>query len=350
MTPNSIDIALWESVRADALGGITEFNTTAHLSRLPEPDTFLVTDDTQMSLYTMSAIFALFDQGLISTNMTHIPRPLWDDVRRVFAAHYITYLNDPDNHAGRAPGVTVISALDSLERYWTSSQAEIHGVKGTEGAKPYSKGCGSVMRTGWIGLLSIPSSLMIDLAVLSASVTHGHPTAQIMAALPPLIVSYPDPWTRPTNHHLMFEMVLEYIKDRFDLTMETEEYDLFTDRLSEDNINSYRALDLGTTDICSFFGEGWTADEAVSCALGALITACRAGYSSRTMIDRLILSSGDSDSIAMIGALYLTRFLNDVPEVDYKERIETRYKDELEELSQKISEFNQKSLYFPKNA
>lgn len=271
-------------------------------------------------------------------------------MRRVFAAHYITYLNDPDNHAGRAPGVTVISALDSFERYWTSSQADIHGVKGTEGAKPYSKGCGSVMRTGWIGLLSITASLMIDLAVLSASVTHGHPTAQIMAALPPLIVSYPDPWTRPINRHLTFEMVLEYINERFDLTMEPEEYDLFTDRLSEDNINSYLVSDLGTMDICSFFGEGWTADEAVSCALGALIIACRAGYSSRTMINRLILSSGDSDSIAMIGALYLTRSLNDVTEIDHIERVEARYKTEIEELSQKISDFNQKSLYFLKNA
>lgn len=76
MPNNSIDTALWESARASALGGITEFNTTAHLSRLPELDTLLVTDDTQMSLYTMSAIFALFEQGLISTNMTHIPRPL----------------------------------------------------------------------------------------------------------------------------------------------------------------------------------------------------------------------------------------------------------------------------------
>lgn len=350
MIPNSINAALWESARADALGGITEFNTTAHLSSLPEPDELPVTDDTQMSLYTMSAIFALFEQGLISTNMTHIPRPLWDDVRRVFAAHYITYLNDPDNHAGRAPGVTVISALDSLERYWMSSQAEIHGVTGTEGAKSYSKGCGSVMRTGWIGLLAIPPSLMIDLAVLSASVTHGHPTAQIMAALPPLIVSHPDPWTRPINRHLTFEMVLEYIKDRFNLTLELEEYDLFTRRLSEDNINAYRASDLETTDICSFFGEGWTADEAVSCAMGALITACRAGYSSRTMIDRLILSSGDSDNIAMIGALFLVRSLNDVTKIDDIEHIEARYKAEIEELIQKISKFNQKSLYFPKNA
>lgn len=339
MSYSTIDAALSESVRGDALGGITEFDTQAHLSTLPDPDVLNVTDDTQMSLYTMSAIFALFDQGIISPSDSQIPLEKWDKVRRVFAAHYITYLNDPDNHAGRAPGVTVISALDGLERYWMRTERDSE-VTGVEGARPHSKGCGSVMRTGWIGLLGIPPTLMIDLAILSASVTHGHPTAQIMAALSPLIVRHPAPWVLPLSEHSILEWALTYIAERYGLELETEEYELFIHRLSDDNIDAYLALDLESSDLCQFFGDGWTADEAMSCALGALRTAHRADLSTRTLIDRLILSSGDSDSVAMIGALYLTRFFNHAPDVEYAERIEERYKHEVEALNQKILEFN----------
>ena len=130
----------------------------------------LVTDDTQMTLFTLEGLLRWRDDPTLDPmRELHASYLQWWDTQRLagppagasgLAAQQWLY-------ARRAPGVTCSSALET---------ARTSGRLGDPAVND-SKGCGGVMRAAPFGLLGLDSPG--ELAALGASVTHGHPTGQV---------------------------------------------------------------------------------------------------------------------------------------------------------------------------
>ena len=292
----------------DSWGFPTEFLGHSDILKLRilPPRPLQVTDDTQMSLYNIRALREIFEaeadlDSLASDTAQQIR------VRKLFAEQHLNFEDDEDNN--RAPGRTVMSALYVYRR----SAKET----GLEGSSPNSsKGCGTVMRAPWLGMLPLSRETVIALAILQSETTHGHPQAALSSAIAALVL----------REVFRGELVLggETPKDRLNsmlyaaLTLSAEVARLDSSLVSSEDFQEgvrdfretvhqilfelesereERLID-PTEDICQWFGEGWVADQALLCALGAFALHGEDGYGG---IQRLVYSEGDSDSIAAIG-------------------------------------------------
>lgn len=139
----------------------------------------LVTDDTQMTLFTLEALLRWHDDPTLDPiRELHASYLQWWDTQRL--------ASPPDGATGlaaeqwlyarRAPGTTCSSAL---------AAARASGKLG-EPAVNDSKGCGGVMRAAPFGLLGLDNPG--ELAALGASLTHGHPTGQVSAGALAVII------------------------------------------------------------------------------------------------------------------------------------------------------------------
>jgi len=170
----------------DALGAPIEFWSSERIARdcfrgsfteqfLPThygSELGLITDDTQMMLFTLEALLRWRDDPTLDLiREIHVSYLQWWDTQRLtgppsgasgLAAQQWLY-------ARRAPGVTCSSALET---------ARTRGKLG-EPAVNDSKGCGGVMRAAPFGLLGLDNPG--ELASLGAALTHGHPTGQVSA-------------------------------------------------------------------------------------------------------------------------------------------------------------------------
>lgn len=178
----------------DALGAPVEFQSgeeirTAHpdgVRGYPEP-LGLLTDDTQMTLFTMEGLIRAgvrTDRGIgftlqlvghayqrwYDTQTLPGPGPRSDASPRS-ATHRSGWLRQQGwLYARRSPGETCLSELARKAR----------GVAGLgEQAANDSKGCGGVMRSAPFGLLAGSSvDMVFDAAAKCAGYTHGHPTGK----------------------------------------------------------------------------------------------------------------------------------------------------------------------------
>jgi ADP-ribosylglycohydrolase len=91
-------------------------------------------------------------------------------------------------------------------------------------------------------------------------------------------------------------------------------------------------------DICYFFGGGWVAEEAL---VLALIAADYLSTDPVKAVRRLVLTSGDSDSIAAIGGMFVgaEKSFTAFP-AEWEDRFEQRYTDELQEVAQFLTRVN----------
>jgi ADP-ribosylglycohydrolase len=149
----------------DALGWPVEFAGSPPwpVGRVDE-----ITDDTQMTLFTVEALLtAPTPDGLyqayqrwLATQSLGAPPP-----------DAVGLASQPWLYAQRAPGNACLSGLRS-------------GRMGTVAApaNPNSKGCGAVMRSAPFGLVpSLSAEAAFDLAVAGAVQTHGHPSGYLAA-------------------------------------------------------------------------------------------------------------------------------------------------------------------------
>jgi len=142
-------------------------------------DLGLITDDTQMTLFTLEALLRWRrDPSLELSRELHASYLKWWDTQRLpsppeaargLAAEEWLY-------AQRAPGTTCSSAL---------AATRVNGRLG-EPASNDSKGCGGVMRSAPFGLLSLDTPG--ELAALGAGLTHGHPTGRVSAGALAVII------------------------------------------------------------------------------------------------------------------------------------------------------------------
>lgn len=333
---NKIDATVYNFAFGDAWGYITEFKKFKNIvkNQYQAPRVLKVSDDTQMGIYTMQAMKLMMKHNVDFSKIDEIDTI--NHIRRSFANAYVMFYYDEDND--RAPGMTCMTALDT---YVHSQQ-----ITGFEGSKNNnSLGCGTIMRTPWIGMLPLARREMAGLAVLHSQTTHGHPVSWIVSAVLTLMIddliheknvdendsSMFDHAARVVdeiidmNLSLLSEFVVEMKAVKSSLMAYVDSWDEIADVMQEMNGEFI--------DVNKIFGEGWTADESLYNALGV----CSFYNDSSKMysgIRRLVYTEGDSDSIAAIGgALYGAKYGEfAVSKNSITDSLEPRYRNELNKM------------------
>lgn len=152
----------------------------------------LITDDTQMTLFTAEGII----RSVARERQSKLERTTTEKVISIFRAYlrwlYTQGLKTPHwpsqaydgwlvktkaLHAYRAPGVTAITILGK-------------GVMGTiKNPINDSKGCGAITRVAPIGLVENEENVF-DMGMRAAAITHGHPTGYLAAGTLTTIIYY----------------------------------------------------------------------------------------------------------------------------------------------------------------
>ncbi|GEM_PF-93607 len=292
----------------DAFGYAVEFDSLAKIREcfgeqgLTRPvfqgGKLVVSDDTQMTLFTLEGILRCTDVNGEPTSSV-----LLDEVRHAYLDWYDTQLGKqsassvlhgslaarPALRVKRAPGNTCLSALKS------------GGQGSIERRINKSKGCGGVMRTAPLGFLQGVD--WFDLGARVAALTHGHVEGWAPAGILPRIVA------RLIKGEEKFLAVRNGFSDAgewghvYGESAGTERY-LLARRLA-------RKMRFNPTEAIRQLGQGWVGDEALAIAMYAFLSA----RSYTDAIGRATNHDGDSDSTASIaGQLWGAQHgVNDIP-------------------------------------
>ena len=142
-------------------------------------DLGLITDDTQMTLFTLEALLRWRDDpSLDLSRELHESYLQWWGTQRLNLPPEgaLGLAAEPWLYTQRAPGTTCSSAL---------AATRVSGRLG-EPASNDSKGCGGVMRSAPFGLLGLDHPG--EFAALGTGLTHGHPTGQASAGALAVII------------------------------------------------------------------------------------------------------------------------------------------------------------------
>ncbi|WP_033340002.1 ADP-ribosylglycohydrolase family protein [Catenuloplanes japonicus] len=280
----------------DALGNPVEFHREPAVSDLllSRDGVALITDDTQMTLFTAEGLLQSGDRPAESVYRAHLR---WYDTQRLpgppAGAHGLAAR--PFLYAQRAPGNACLSGL-ALGRMGTFAHP----------ANPDSKGCGSVMRSAPFGLWThVTAEDAFALAAECAVQTHGHPTGFLAAGTFAAII----------RHLLDGAGIREATLLAIEILVRRGEH--------EETLTALRrALDTpfapGNTGI-ERIGLGWIAEEALAMAVYAALAT-------DDVRDALLVSvnhAGDSDSTgAICGNLLGARHGEDALPADWVARLE----------------------------
>jgi ADP-ribosylglycohydrolase len=335
---------LYGGAFGDSWGYPTEFKNFKTLMKLmetyhryPVPRELMITDDTQMHLRTMEAVTENRD-AIHETTVEEILHDGYSQgiIRSYFTDTFIRFFYDPKNT--RAPGTTCMTALD----------AKASGVSFWEEiAANNSLGCGTVMRAPWLGALDMSREKIAALSSLQAQVTHGDPKGWVISAVSADLVhriltgEVAHPGNEDTPEWL-FWYALESVQFLSSLKSvlfpEASLRSVWADLIGfAKNGAALRVKSTGiSTDICSIFGQGWIADEAFYGALG-VVSAYRPD-DVREGIHRLVVTNGDSDSLASIGGiLFGALYGYDALDYDVEGNLESFYRPQVRDLLEELS-------------
>ena len=328
----------------DALGARTEFinNLPAILQMFPpagptldiapEDGTWMVTDDTQMTLAVARAVVRVQKEGAAFSA---------DTLRQPLIDAFVEWAFSKENF--RSPGMTCMNACFALarnDRPWTKCTVA------------RSKGCGANMRVAPVAYVAgLDAPTFAGIAQFQAALTHGHPTGLAAAELTALAVadmmnggdpgglldrleSHAD--TQRTVYHeawlgdLWKEMPAPSTDEFANLGWVEAWGALATVRRALDD---RKAATNPTWDVCRHCGGGWIAESALACAV-----ACAMIFADDPpkALWRGAVSSGDSDSIACItGAILGAHHGMDAWPADAIATVE--YRDEIEALCEALA-------------
>ena len=286
----------------DALGYPVEFlNSAAIRARfgdvapaslvlVPHDDVALVSDDTQMTLFTAEALIGAVDAASIKVEClrayqrwfsTQAMRPKGTAPRVPLSATG-TLCGDIRLHVRRAPGSTCLAALQ---------QSFLRGQMSTVDDPPNgSKGCGAIMRSAPFGLVAPSRQEAFRHALDAAVLTHGHPSGYFSAAAFAVLV-----------FDLARDVHLQAALDEVDALLRPYE-DASETRAA---LAQGRALGargkVSSTEI-EHLGGGWVGEEALAIAVACVLS--RDGESIATTLWRSVFHGGDSDSTgSLVGNL-----------------------------------------------
>ena len=293
--------------------GITRLDTRQHwLDETEQVGKAVVSDDTQMTLFTANGLLNAKKQGI----------SLKYGICRAYIEWYLTqigkkspkykdcWISDvPELNHRRAPGNTCMSSLDDIYR----------------GKDPMnnSKGCGGVMRIAPIPLYAaVQNRMSIDeadlLAAEAAEITHQHPLGYISAALMSHVIYRLALDIEPTREGLE-RYIMEGVAT---IRKQYQTYHNDVERMAELAERAIYLLDNGKTDLenIGHLGEGWTGEEALAIAL---YCALKHFDSFEDAMIAAVNHGGDSDSTGAVTGNILGAA------VGY-EAIPQYYKDDLE--------------------
>ena len=228
----------------------------------------VISDDTQMSLFTANGILLGETHGHLKGiqssifSYVHIAYKEWlrtqtwkNDPEQ---EHHCWLFEIPDLHCNRAPGRTCLSSLRTGK------------MGNTDAPLNHSKGCGGVMRVAPLALFYKPESaadqarLDLDGAEIAA-ITHGHPLGYLPAAILTHIISI---GVYGGGKLLLREAVDEAW---------TAVRNMFTDTVPARDLNTMECLitkakELAVTEGSDeehirAIGDGWSGDEALAIAI-----------------------------------------------------------------------------------
>jgi ADP-ribosylglycohydrolase len=286
----------------DALGAPVEFMSAKEIESLTDNrgvHTFLpmfadgvehtgvVTDDTQMTLFTMEGIIRALTRmnlrGLGFTNgVIHHAYLRWADTQIHTSSRSIDgWLGQQQwLYSRRAPGTMCLEALAG----GTKANRDFGAAAVND-----SKGCGGVMRSAPFGWLSTGENheWIYEQAFTAAGYTHGHPTGKVASGA----LAY----------------LIALIMDGASLTTAVDDTKRFllSQKDSEETLEALsKAVDLaetGDTTIRALesLGSGWIAEEALSIGVYSALSFCEHDQA----LDALSLAvthGGDSDSTGSI--------------------------------------------------
>jgi len=337
----SIKNSVFGLAYGDAWGYVTEFLRFPQIKSkfpIPMPTPAKISDDTQMSLYSINAIVKAENVLSKLNNENTLSYAEWTEISQSFGEEYLIWLDDPRN--SRAPGMNCLATLTILKQY--------PNYEGFEGSNIDSKGCGANMRNPWFGVLPYNASTVKYLSLIQSAITHSHPLALSSAVLTALTVQALYTGEVKPGQNETFYWVKEKINDLIEenlsdtLSDETGFYswfpfiDLYSQGLQDlkefwasREIFLQNVTDNVQENICSIIhAEGWIAEEAL---LLAVVATDIHANSPVDVIQRLAMTSGDSDSIAAIGgAMIGAVYTDDVWPENWYRKLELDYQQELD--------------------
>lgn len=282
----------------DAFGYPIEFRSLAQIREahgeagLTEPRAhggrLLVSDDTQMTLYTAEGLLSAMEAGAPGKPDQALAR-----IRHAYLAWFRTQREEwtlgarglsqyRDLWAVRSPGSTCLTALRA-------------GARGTPSAPINdSKGSGAVMRAAPIGLLhTMDADGAFRLAHAAAALTHGHPVARLSAAAFASLI-----------RDLLGEVPLTAALARMETRLEKAAEGLEV-LAAVQAARILAAADIPADKAIAKLGQGWTGEEALAIGLYAALKADSFEEALRLAANH----DGDSDTTAALagqiwGALY----------------------------------------------
>ncbi len=343
-----IAACLYGGAMGDALGYVVEFLSWGRIQAeqgpegirdlLPEDGEALVSDDTQMTLFTAEGLVLGYLHRLGSA-----AEP--DPIRDIYQA-YLCWLDtqgslvssqwsqasvlrtDPRMRKRRAPGNTCLSALRS-------------GKMGTL-TEPlnHSKGCGGVMRTAPLGFLPAagPRESSFGSPLLNgakaAAITHGHPMGWVPAGMLSDIVGR----CLYGEYASLRELTEDSLRETVGVFADVPgiaDFEALMRRavsLAEGPAESPREITSADESAIRSLGGGWVGDEALAIAVYA---ALRYPDDLKAALRAAVNHGGDSDSTGAIAGNILGAWLGlaGIPE-DWRSRIELA--DRIEELSDRM--------------
>ena len=285
----------------DALGYQVEFDSLREIHRKFGPDGVrlpingeaVVSDDTQMTLFTL--------EGLIRARGNSI-NGITESIQMAYLDWYQTQQHSPIKPSSlrgqlateaklqvtRAPGNTCINALST-------------NLQGRQPTANNSKGCGTVMRVAPIGFYDrqLSDEESYELGVRTSGLTHGHPTAKISGGAMALLI-------RKLITGIELSQAVNEVLEHLDLYEDEEVSNAIKSALVlTDNIEIPHSQAInnihGDSSLGKSTSRGWVAEEAL--AIG--IYAALVGNDLSEVISIAANHNGDSDSTASIaGQIY----------------------------------------------
>ena len=277
----------------------------------------LISDDTQMSLFTANGILFWETRGMLRGIAGSADKYLtfsykdwlwtqehpfgkWPEVSNSWI------LDLPELYSRRAPGNTCLSALKQLDPRNNDRSFCMNPINS-------SKGCGGVMRVAPIGLEGRYIRDHAEVAAEAAAITHGHSLGYMPAAVLAQMI-----------HSMVFAgMDLEKaLENGIESTKRLFRYDLHLDELTEILKKAVELSGNGRSDIENIrtLGEGWVAEETLAIAV---YCSLRHKDSFSDGIIAAVNHDGDSDSTGAVTGNILGALLG-------FEAIEGRWKENLE--------------------
>jgi len=269
--------------------GITRLDTKQTWEELGQKGKAVVSDDTQMTLFTANGLLNAHKQGISPINGICEAYIEWYQTQtgKKSAKYKECWIADvPELNCRRAPGTTCMSSLDDIFR----------------GKDPNnnSKGCGGVMRVAPIPLFAVVGDRMSiaeadRLAGDAAELTHQHPLGFLPAALMSHVIYRLALDNEPSQVKLK-EYIIEGIAELRELYSACGND---VKRMAELAEHAILLIDNAKTDVENIgqLGEGWTGEEALAIAL---YCALKHFDSFEEAMIASVNHAGDSDSTGAV--------------------------------------------------